>query len=391
MSVPVRSRFRMPLACTATVVSLTLAVGACAGGAHSSPQSAPAAAPPAPAPADPASAKAQGTGSLHRSSSLAIYPTSLAGQPSPKVAEVVGMMLERGGMTELELVEARFEPAKEADWAGTMAGFGAFVRTHPPAGQYAMYSQFLGVPGQGVSEVRSVIVDRDGAVVWQERLTGADAAFAKARPREPMDCCVLTVNRLRPVLGLEDPFRAGAPEGAIARRWEKATGVPDAAAQAAMKARREAFARGAGSATVVVYAPKAAPGVPTSAAALAEGLNRAGVIRALPVEETPALEIRGDMNEQKILWSMANSFAGFVTRHPPQADYALFPQYLMGVKPDGSVTVVGVHLALCNRAGELVAVDFQNDHQPDFQAVNPHSVDACNELAVRRMKVLAAP
>ena len=191
--------------------------------------------------------------SVGKDASLTVLPVGLAGKPSPQVGEVLGMMLERGGMKNLEVGATEFSPPKDADLTQTATKLGEFVRANPPTTDFVLFADFLGVPGKSVSEVRGVIVNKQGEVVWQDRQTGNDADFKRIKPGEPMTCCLLLVERLRPVLNLGDPNREDAPQGKLAQRWEQKTGVPDEAENKAMKDRQQAFKKAASKATLVVY------------------------------------------------------------------------------------------------------------------------------------------
>ncbi|MFO0829097.1 MAG: hypothetical protein U0572_13240 [Phycisphaerales bacterium] len=331
--------------------------------------------------ADPPTAQAKFT----KETSLTILPTVLAGQPVPQVGEVVGMFLERGGMTNLELSSADFHAPADVDLAGTAKAFAEQVKAAPITTDYALYSEFRVSPERTFNEIRSVIVSKSGDVAWQDSMTAKDPTFARMNPREPLQCCMLLVDRLRPVFGLDDPMRADAPAGKLAKRWEQATGVPSEKEFAAISERSKEFAKAAATATVEVYRPHAGAGVDTSAAALVQLINESKFTKAVAIDETPNIPIKSDMNEQKVLWSMANGFSAYVKAHPPKSDYVMFADYLTGKGQHGQIMVGGVHFAICNRAGELVAVDFQNSHHNDFQSIDPKSVADCNRLVVRRL------
>jgi hypothetical protein len=44
-----------------------------------------------------------------------------------------------------------------------------------------------------------------------------------------------------------------------------------------------------------------------------------------------------------------------------------------------------VHFVVCDHNGEWVIVDFQNDHFPDFQAMELKSGDDCDRLVTKRL------
>jgi hypothetical protein len=335
--------------------------------------------PAAPAGTGPQLAEFKAAG---KAASLTILPARLGGSLSKPVGEVVGMLLERGGMKNLELGAAEFRPPDQADLAQTGQTLGEFARANPPQTDYVLFADFLGSPGKGVDEVRGVIVNKQGAVVWQDRQTPDDADFKRIKPREPMDCCVLLAERLRPVLGLDDPTRGDAPEGKLARRWQEKTGLPDEAEEAALKERQQAFKKAAASATLLVYPAHAGTEVSKeSATHVAELINEAKLMKATAADEGPQLEIKGNMNEQKMLWDMARAFREYVQKQPPSADYVVYADYLMGKDAVG-----GVHFAVCDRQGQWVIVDFQNDHQDDFRAIKPKSRADCDRLVVKRLE-----
>lgn len=292
------------------------------------------------------------------------------------------MMLERGGMTNLETSKAAFTPPQGADLPKAAAAFADFIKANPVSTPYALFTDFQGTPGKGVSEVVAVVVSAQGEVVWQDRQAKGDADFDRIGPREPMQCCILVAERLRPVLGLGDPTSESAPTGKIAQRFQKSSGVPDKPELDAIKQRAAAFKKAVASSTVVVYPTHAGDAFSAeSATALVAAINEQKLTIAVPGENGPQFGIERAMNEQKVLWSMAHSFSDWVKKNPPNADYALFADYLMGKGGVG-----GVHFAICTRHGELVVVDFQNSHWPDFQSINPRTRDDCDKLVIKRLE-----
>jgi hypothetical protein len=193
---------------------------------------------------------------------------------------------------------------------------------------------------------------------------------------------VLLVERLRPVLGLDDPNRADAKPGKLAQRWQERTGLPSEAEQAAMKERQQAFKKAAGSATLLIYPALAGEEInQDSAANLVKLINAAKLTKATAADQGPQVTVPGNMNEQKMLWDMARGVREYVQAHKPEADYVLFAHYLMG-----NSAVGGVHFAICDRQGQLVVVDFQNSHQGDFNAIKPKSREDCDRLVLKRLE-----
>lgn len=334
--------------------------------------------------ATPAGAQLKAAG---REASLTVYPAGLLGRPTRQVGDAVALLLERAGMTKLEIDAPEFSPPEKADLTQTAAALAEFVRANPPATDYALFVDFLGSHEKGLEEVRAVIVNRQGEIVLQDRQAAGDADFKRAAPKDPMGCCVLAVQRLRPVLGLADPLRQGATEGKIARSWADRSGTPDKAEQDAMRGRQEAFKKAAGSATLRVYPARTGEEFTAeSAAHLSQLINEAGLTKASAADQGPQPEIKGSMNEQKVLWQMARGVREYVKAHRPDADYVLFADYLLGTDARGKAGAAGVHFVVCDRDGRWVIVDYQNDHHADFRAIDPTTPAECDRLVARRLQ-----
>ncbi len=317
-----------------------------------------------------------------RAAGLTVLPTRLGPGPVPQVGEVVAIMLERAGMTDLETSSQAFTPPENAGEAETAKALGEFVKANPPATAYVLYTEFMGSPQAGVAEVRSFVVNKQGDVAWQDRQVKGDADFDRIKPREPLQCCILVAERLRPVLGLGNPNDENAPTGKIAQRWQKNTGLPDKAETAAIEQRGEAFKKSAANATLLIYPAHAGDSFsPESAKSISAALVGAKLTKATAAENGPKLETTPNMNEQKVLWAMAHAFSEQVKKNPPETDYVMFADYLMGKNAVG-----GVHFAICNKSGELVVVDFQNNHWPDFKEIDPKTREDCDRLVIKRME-----
>jgi hypothetical protein len=313
---------------------------------------------------------------------LAVLPTVLGGRPFPQVGGIVALFLERAGMTGLEISAAAFVPPENADLAQTAAAFAEHVKADPPATEYALFTEFRVAPKRGFTELRSVVVNKAGEVVWQDRQAKGDADWDRLSPKEPMECCLLVAQRLRPVLGLDDPQSDSGKPGKIAEQLRTASGVPDDAEMDAIHARGAAFKKAAAGATLLVYPPRAGDAYsPQSATALAALLGEKQLTRATAAPEGPRPQIAPDPNQQKVLWSMARALSQYVKQNPPGADYVLFADYIMGKDVVG-----GVNFAICNKQGELVVVDFQNSHWPDFQSIDPKKREDCDRLVAKRME-----
>jgi hypothetical protein len=327
-------------------------------------------------PLDAPKAKGQDAG-------ITIFPVLLAGRLFPQASEVVGIFLERGGMRNLELSSAEFRRAEGATMEQAAAQFGEFVRRNPIRTEYALYAEFLGAPATGISEVRGILVDKRGNTVWSDRQTPQDAAFKEQKPRDPMECAVLLVRRLRETLGLQDPFRPDAPEGKLAKSQAERTGLPTQTEQAAMKQARETARTKFAGAKVTVFPILIAGGTDrTQATRLGQLLSQEKLGKVEAAAAGPALELRPGPNEQQRLWDTARGFREHLRRTPPAADYAIYAEYGIDRERGGAFFV---HFVVCDPSGEWVIVDFQNEHHKDFQSVAPKSADDCDRLVAKRL------
>ena len=325
--------------------------------------------------------------------SVTVFPIVLTtDKPLPpgmakKIAEVVGLLLERGGIKEIEVADAAFSPPKEGDPAKVAEAFGQFVRSQNLRTEYALFGQFLGTPGQGVDEIRLAVVDRQGKVLLSERRDRQQLSRLGEKKVDPMLASVHLVSRVRGLWGLGDPLREDAPQGKMAKLWDQDSGLPPRSEREAMQARLNGLKKTFKTSTVAVFPVRVSGNSDAKAAAgLAELLAKEELARAEAVSIDPKLQIRGNSNELRILWDTARAFQDFLRKNPPAADYALLADYGIGRWPDGKTGVGGVHFVLCDRKGEWVLVSLQNSHHADFQRIDPHSPDDCNRLVVEALK-----
>jgi hypothetical protein len=241
-----------------------------------------------------------------------------------------------------------------------------------------------GSPAQ-FDEIRSVIVNRAGECVFVDRQTSADRDFKRIKPSCLMTACVLATERVRTQLGIPKSAQDDSGEGKIARMIAQSSPGPDKAERQAMEERQVAMKKVARSATVAVFPVRVSRDKVSKedAAHLAKLLNEKKLCEARAVDSPLRVEIKPARDEQKLLWDLARGFQGHVKRNPPEADYALLADYMMS-RRDGRVRAV--HFVVCDRAGEWVIVDFQNDHHGDFQSIDPKTPEDCGRLVAKRLK-----
>ena len=265
------------------------------------------------------------------------------------------------------------------------AGVGAFVKTNPITTSYALYAEYNGDHKTGLNELRAVVVDQTGAVVWTDRQTPQDEAFKKNEAREPMTMSVLLVERLGPQLGLNEKTAKAAKPGKMAAIMDRRSGLPPENERATLPERQQAMKHALPGATLLVYPARIGGnevGVP-SATNVVRLINQVGLCQAVPAGQTVLLKTSlADPNELKALWNLAREFRSFVRTNPPAADYALYADY--DFNPQNSEQGL-VHFVVCDRKGEWVIVDLQNSHHPDYQSIGIISRDRCDQLLVKRL------
>jgi hypothetical protein len=316
--------------------------------------------------------------------SLTILPVGLAGKPSDRVTEVVGLLLEKQGLRNIELGTNPFVPP-DTQWESLAPAAGEFVKSHPIVTGHALYVEFDGNPQTGLKDLRAVIVDQTGAVVWTDHLTSRDPAFKKFANQDPMTLSVLFVERLGPQLGLNEVTAAAAKPGRMAALMDERSGLPPESERAALPEHRQAMKQALPGATLLVYPARVGGNTVSlpSATNLVRRLNQAGWCQAVPADQPVLLKTSlADPNELKALWNLAREFREYVRAHPPATDYALYADYAFDPK---NAAQGFVHWVVCDHRGEWVLVDMQNSHQPDYQAIGVISRERCDQLLVKRL------
>ena len=317
--------------------------------------------------------------------SLTILPVCLAGKPWDRVTEVVGVLLEQQGLKNIELGKNAFAPA-DTNLDSLAAAVGAFVKTNPINTGHALYAEYNGNRQTGLNELRAVVVDQTGAVVWTDRLTMQDEAFKKLEERDPMTMSVLLVERLGPKLGLNEATAKAAKPGKMAAIMDQRSGLPPANERAALPERQQAMKQALPGATLLVYPTRIGGNKASvhSATNIVRLLNQAGLCKVLPAEQAVVLKAsQADPNEMKMLWNLAREFREYVRANPPAADYSLYADYAFNPQ---NAEQGFVHFVVCDRKGEWVIVDMQNSHHPDYQSIGVISGARCDQLLVKRLE-----
>lgn len=324
---------------------------------------------------------------LGTGAALTILPVLLQEQEglNKEVADVVGLLLEKQGrMRDVRTVNIVFEPPPNTPTDQVPPLLARWVANQRFETGYVLWAQVLGTPKTGVREIRVTIVTRTGELVWSDRQTPKHQTFQRIGPHNPMTCAMLIAERVQAALAIPRPDDPPVTNGRMARLWAEKSGTPSAADVQAMETRRRAFCQRRGKARLLVF-PAQVNGKPdaTTAAGVVGAVRAAGFTRVEASDAAPFMPVKFTPNEQKRLWDLARSFRDYVRREKPDADYALFVEYLISQRTHEALAV---HFVVCDRAGQWVMVDFQNNHHPDFKRIAPRSVADCDRLLRVRLE-----
>jgi hypothetical protein len=326
--------------------------------------------------------------SLHTSSlatPLTVHPVLVLGQPSTKVAEALALVLEKSGMSDLEVTTSAFTMAKETVWEDVPALFHTHLQKEKAsATRHHLYAEFLGTPRTGPDEVRFVLVDGAGELVWSDRQTRTDADFRRtaAKDPDPLGCSSLVAERL---FRLAEWKKApgSVKDGKFAQLWRDKSGTPDAKELAAMKLRLAAMRESLHSARIAVL-PTLAQGKHD-----ADSSTRLAALLHQEVDGTfaagsPETRLPGsqDSNEQKRLWDLTRSLQATLAKKPISEEYALVVD--LGI--DAEQGRGYVHTIVCTSKGELVLAAFSNDQSAVFQSIAPKTVQDAERVAVAMLR-----
>ncbi|MCK4887859.1 MAG: M56 family metallopeptidase [Planctomycetes bacterium] len=315
--------------------------------------------------------------------SVTVFPIIMSEKPYKNVAEVVALMLEKADVNNIDVPDEAFSPAADSNIWQICSSFEAFVREKSIDTDYALFGQYVGTAQSGVKEVRCVVVDKAGNRVWVDRQTPDDDDFKRIKPNNPMLCSHLLVERLRTALGLLEQAGENSATGKWAKHWQKDSGTPATSEHAEMAKRLAIMRRNFRDAELAIF-PTLVNGKPSKASAdnIREILSNRQLCPAGKVSEEILLEIAGTSNQQKRLWDLARKFKEYIQGHKPKADYTLYADYLI----DATKGVGGVHFVICDRNGEWVIVDFQNEYQSDFKSISPKTISDCDSLVIKRIQ-----
>lgn len=319
--------------------------------------------------------------------SVTILPVRVCGAPFDRATEAVGWLLEQRGLRDIELGKTAYDPGNQTSMEQMAVSLGEFVKKNPIATEYALYPEFNGKGG--VNELRAVVVDKSGALVWSDRQTPRDETWKKmGGDGDLLVCCTVLAERVAPQLGLDEQTAKAAKPGKMAAIMAERSGQPPENETTPLPGRQEEMKKAMPQATLVVFPVRARiaenAAQAGSAADLAKTINDAGLCKAEPAKQPLLLKAsQADPNLMKVMWDLAREFREYVQKNPVDADYVLYADYRFNPQ----LWQAGfVHFIVCDRKGEWVIADLQNSDCPDYQSIKPTSKEDCDKLLVKRLE-----
>jgi hypothetical protein len=315
--------------------------------------------------------------------SLSILPVMLVGRPFDRVTDVLGVMLEQRGLQHIEIGKVPFTAGVKTEMPALSVSLAAFLKTNSIATDYALYAEFN---GPTLDEVRAVVVNKSGEMVWSDHQTTRDKAFqALGTPRDPMTLMAFLVDRLSPQFSLNDDT-AKKRSHKLEDAFQANSGyAPAGETEERMPARLKTMKESRQKATLMVLGVRMDRAVNiTNASDLAKRIGEAKLFQAVaPAKQPVLLEAKlagGD--QMRYLWTIAREFQAYVKKNPPDADYVLYADYIFDRQhwQQG-----GVQFVVCDRQGEWVIAELTNSDQEDYQRVKPISAEGCDKLLVERL------
>jgi len=315
--------------------------------------------------------------------SLAILPVMIAGIPFDQVTDVLGVLLEQQGLQHIELGRTPFTTGVKTEPQVLCVSLAAFLRTNTTAMDYVLYAEFN---GPSLDEVRAVVSDKLGRIVWADRQTTQDKPLHDLGPtRDPMALIALLVERLRPQFSLNQDSANKRSHKLEDGLTTKRGYAPASEIEGQMPARLKGMKASRKKATLAVLGVRMDRTVDiTNADDLAKRINETKLFKTATRAKAPVLleATATDGDQLKYLWAIAREFQAYVKKNPPNADYVLYADYIFNRQhwEQG-----GVQFVVCDRQGEWVIAELTNSDQEDYRRVKPISAEGCDQLLVERL------
>jgi hypothetical protein len=315
--------------------------------------------------------------------SLTILPAMIAGRPFDRASAVIGVCLEQNGLQTIALNKTPFKTGVKAEWPVLSAALAAFLKTNVVATDYALYAEFN---GPTLDEVRAVVANKTGEIVWTDHQTTQDKAFqALGTPRDPMILIGFLVERLSPQLNL-NAETAKKRTHKLEDQFKSESGyAPAGETEERMPARLKVMKTSRQKTTLLVLGVRMKGAAnDTNAADLAKRISEAKLFqKVVPAKQPVLIEANLTGDQMKYLWDIAREFQAYVKKNPPDADYVLYADYIFNRQhwQQG-----GVQFVICDRRGDWVLAELTNSDQEDYQRVKPISAEGCDTLLLERLQ-----
>ncbi len=313
--------------------------------------------------------------------SFTILPVMIVGRPFNKATDVLGVVLEQRGLQHIEIAKTPFIAGVKTEMRVLSVALAAFLKTNSITTDYVLYTEFN---GPALDEVRAVVADKAGEIVWTDHQTTQDKAFqALGTSRDPMTLIAYLVERLSPKLSLnEDTAKKRSHK--LEDELTANSGYAPAGEIERMLARLKTMKESRQKATLMILGVRMDRAVNvTNANDLAKRLSETKLFQKIvPAKQPMLVEANLTGDQMKYLWDIAREFQAYVKKNPPDVDYVLYADYIFNRQhwQQGAVQFV-----VCDREGEWVIAELTNSDQEDYQRVKPISAEGCDKLLVERL------
>lgn len=312
--------------------------------------------------------------------SFSVYPVYFtSGKPLKNVGDIIALFMEQAGMENVLPATSEFLRKEDSDFDQISVDFSEFIKNQKKKSDYSLYAEVLGSQLTGVAEVRALLVDKDGSIIWKYRSVKGSEDFKKYYPSNPMTCCVMISGILKNEVGLKKRAGFDLHQGNMTTHWATNSGIPGKEEQEAIRSRadiaRKQYKTSSLAVFPVLYWGPDTNGdfIKTAEKQCAENivsmLNQRVFASAISIACDDKFDFQGNSNQAKMLWTMANNFSSYLKKNPVEADYALIALY--SFNKDGRAS--GINIVGCTGKGDIVEAALFNEHHKDFRKAKINS------------------
>jgi len=151
--------------------------------------------------------------------SLTVFPVDLPKLNDKQLgftyATGVALVLERSGVKHIQVAKDVVPLASRdgRDIDALAREFSIYVSTNKIATDYAYLTQFIGTRQTGPEFVLTVVVSKQGDIVWRDAEGPKDSSFKRYHPTDPLGCAFVSVEKFSKAADLLDIASPNAPKG----------------------------------------------------------------------------------------------------------------------------------------------------------------------------------